>query len=253
MSNRLFQGVIHQMRDSIDRTIGVIDESSVIIACSELGKIGEVTESVTAEDIASQAAFVSGNYTYKSFGSRPRPEYAVFVSGNDPEAAKYVGLLAVSLNSIKQYYDEKYDRSNFIKNVILDNILPGDIYLKSRELRFNSDVSRVCMLIKVTNQTDVSAYDVVQNLFPDKNKDFVININETDIALVKEIRSNIDPRDIDGFASYSNITTNYDEIVNFTQCLMENSAYPENLPEYVEDYLYEKRTNELMGDAVINA
>lgn len=47
MSNRLFQGVIHQMRDSIDRTIGVIDESSVIIACSELGKIGEVTESVT--------------------------------------------------------------------------------------------------------------------------------------------------------------------------------------------------------------
>ena len=59
MSNRLFQGVIHQMRDSIDRTIGVIDESSVIIACSELGKIGEVTESVTAEDIASQAAFVS--------------------------------------------------------------------------------------------------------------------------------------------------------------------------------------------------
>ena len=56
-----------------------------------------------------------------------------------------------------------------------------------------------------------------------------------------------------GFASYSNITTNYNEIVNFTQCLMENSAYPENLPEYVEDYLYEKRTNELMGDAVINA
>ena len=160
MSNRLFQGVIHQMRDSIDRTIGVIDESSVIIACSELGKIGEVTESVTPDDIASQSAFVSGNYTYKSFGSRPRPEYAVFVSGNDPEAAKYVGLLSVSLNSIKQYYDEKYDRSNFIKNVILDNILPGDIYLKSRALRFNADVSRVCMLIKVTSKTDVSAYDV---------------------------------------------------------------------------------------------
>ena len=44
MSNRLFQTVIHQMRQSIDRTIGVVDESSVIIACSELGKIGEVIE-----------------------------------------------------------------------------------------------------------------------------------------------------------------------------------------------------------------
>ncbi len=106
MSNRLFQGVIHQMRDSIDRTIGVIDESSVIIACSELGKIGEVTESVTAEDIASQAAFVSGNYTYKSLAAAHARIRSVRLRQR-PEAAKYVGLLAVSLKSIKQYYDEK--------------------------------------------------------------------------------------------------------------------------------------------------
>ena len=200
MSNRLFQGVIHQMRDSIDRTIGVIDESSVIIACSELGKIGEVTESVTAEDIASQAAFVSGNYTYKSFGSRPRPEYAVFVSGNDPEAAKYVGLLAVSLNSIKQYYDEKYDRSNFIKNVILDNVLPGDIVIKARELHFNAEISRAVFLIRIISANDISAYDVIQNLFPDKNKDFVFNITETDIVLVKELKSTVDSKDLEKLA-----------------------------------------------------
>ncbi|MEG1426266.1 MAG: helix-turn-helix domain-containing protein [Oscillospiraceae bacterium] len=200
MSNRLFQGVIHQMRDSIDRTIGVIDEASIIIACSELGKIGEVSEGITADDFTSQAPFVVGGCTFKAFGNGPRPEYAVFVSGNDTEAVKYVGLLSVSLASIKQYYDEKYDRSNFIKNVILDNILSGDIYLKSRELHFSGDVTRVCMLIKITNRTDVSVYDVLQNLFPDKNKDFVININETDIALVKEIKSNIDAKDIDKLA-----------------------------------------------------
>ena len=79
--------------------------------------------------------------------------------------------------------------SNFIKNVILDNILPGDIYLKARELHFNSEVSRVCLLIKIVSKTDVSAYDIVQNLFPDKSKDFVININEYEIALVKEIQT----------------------------------------------------------------
>ena len=90
--------------------------------------------------------------------------------------------------------------NNFVKNVILDNILPGDIYLKARELRFSSDVSRVCMLIKITTKTDISAYDIVQNLFPDKNKDFVININETDIALVKEIRTGIDSKDLEKLA-----------------------------------------------------
>lgn len=200
MSSRLFQGVIHQMRDAIDRTFGVLDESSVIIACSELSKIGEVNNSITAESLISPSVFVINGYTFKSFGSRPKPEYAVFVSGNDETAQRYAMLLAVSLSSIKQYYDEKYDRSNFIKNVILDNILPGDIYLKSRELRFNSDVSRVCMLIKATTKTDTSIYDIIQNLFPDKTKDFVININETDIALVKEINSDIDSSDLEKLA-----------------------------------------------------
>ena len=52
MSNRLFQGVMHQRRDAIDRTIGVIDETSVIIACSELGRIGEVNDSITADVLA---------------------------------------------------------------------------------------------------------------------------------------------------------------------------------------------------------
>ena len=101
MSNRLFQGVIHQMCDAIDRTIGVIDETSVVIACSELGKIGEVNENVTAETMASPAPFVVNGYTYKSFGNHPRPEYAVFVAGNDEAAQKYANLLAVSLSSIK--------------------------------------------------------------------------------------------------------------------------------------------------------
>jgi carbohydrate diacid regulator len=201
MSNRLFQGVIHQMKDSIDRTIGVIDESFVIIACSELGRIGETCDNILPEQMNSQQAFVNDGYTFHSFGNSPRPEYAVFVSGNDPEAAKFVNILAVSLASIKQYYDEKYDRSNFIKNVILDNILSGDIYLKSRELHFSNDVKRVVMLIKITNKTDASVYDVIQNLFPEKSKDFVISINETDIALVKEIGAGIEEKDIEKLAS----------------------------------------------------
>ena len=119
MSNRLFQGVIHQMRDAIDRTIGVIDETSVVIACSELGRIGEVNDSITSETLGSSAPFVINGHTFKAFGTNSHSEYAVFVQGSDDIAQKYAQLLAVSLSSIKQYYDEKYDRGNFIKNVII--------------------------------------------------------------------------------------------------------------------------------------
>ena len=199
MSNRLFQGVVHQMRDAIDRTIGVMDENYTVIACSELGRIGE-TQEMSLTTVSGTEAFVRGQYTYKPFGSPQHPEYILFVEGNDAQAGKYAAMLAVALGSIKYYYDEKYDRGNFIKNIILDNILPGDIYLKARELRFNSDVTRTVILIRVTTRNDVSVYDIVQNLFPDKNKDFVININETDIALVKETKANIESKDLEKLA-----------------------------------------------------
>ena len=203
MSNRLFQGVVHQMRDTIDRTIGVVDESGIAIACSDLTRCGEVCESITAEQITGAAGaegFTAAGYSYRSFGGHPHSEYAVFVEGTDELAMRYACILAVSLSQIKQYYDEKYDRSNFVKNVILDNILPGDIYLKARELRFNADVNRAVLLIRITSRTDVTTFDIVQNLFPDKSKDFVININETDIALVKEIRPGIEVKDLEKLA-----------------------------------------------------
>ena len=85
MSNRLFQGIVHQMKDAIDRTIGVIDETSVVIACSELGKIGEVNESVNSETLSSTAPFVVNGYTYRSFGSNAKYDYAVFVQGTRSE------------------------------------------------------------------------------------------------------------------------------------------------------------------------
>ncbi len=200
MSNRLFQGVIHQMRDAIDRTVGVIDESGIIISCSELGRIGESCHFSTEEYFTGNELFCVDGYTYRPFGSALHPEYAVFVEGDDELAIKCSGVISLSLSSIKQYYDEKFDRANFIKNVILDNILAGDIYLKARELRFTADTPRVVLLVRISEHNDVSVFDIVQNLFPDKNKDFVININENDIALVKEVRSNIETKDLEKLA-----------------------------------------------------
>ena len=198
MSNRLFQGVIHQMKDSIDRTFGVIDESFTIIACSELGKIGEQFEDLTLQG---NEVFTEQGFYFKPLNSSQDSNYTVFVEGDDLLASKYVAVLSVSFSNIKFYYDEKYDRSNFIKNIILDNILPGDIYLKARELYFNSDVMRTVILIRSMEHTDISVYDIVQNLFPDKSKDFVISINENDIALVKETKPGIDPKTVEKLAS----------------------------------------------------
>lgn len=200
MSNRLFQGIIHQMGDTLERNIGVIDESAAVVACNELGKIGEINSSVDFASLAVADIMTLDGYTYKCFGNCSHPEYAVFVSGTDEMARKYCLILAVAMGNVKQYYDEKYDKVNFIKNILLDNVLPGDIYLKSRELGFTTDVRRVCVLVKILSKSDASAYEVIQGLFPDKTKNFVVNINETTVALVKELNAEIEDSDIETLA-----------------------------------------------------
>ena len=197
MPSRLFLGIVNQMKEVIDRTIGVVDEAFHIVACSDLTRMGENLETLTVDAFDNTESFVQGGYTYRVFGARPQGEYLAFVEGTDELAEKYTRLLAISLANVKQYYDEKYDRGNFVKNVIMDNILPGDIYLKARELHFNGDVSRVVLLVHIHNPSEVSAFDVIQNLFPETNKDFVINISETDIAVVKEMRTRVDSKDLE--------------------------------------------------------
>ena len=125
MSNRLFQSIIQQMKDAVERVIGVIDENGVIISCSELGKIGEIKQGVRDEIAYTTDAIVSGGYTYRPIPIGTRSEYIVFVEGEDKTAIKTSKLLAISLGNIKSLYDEKYDKGSFIKNIILDNPIPG--------------------------------------------------------------------------------------------------------------------------------
>ena len=200
MPNRFFQGIVHQMSETVGVEIGVVDESAVVVACSDLSKIGTANEFVSLDLNETFDYFVRDGYTYKPFGSKQRNDYAVFVEGTDEAAYKTASMLCVSLANLQQFYDEKYDRTNFVKNVVLDNILPGDIMIKARELHFNNDAHRVVLLIRIVSSNDVSAFDVIQNLFPDKNKDFVFTTSETDIVLIKEVRSSIELQDLEKLA-----------------------------------------------------
>ncbi len=200
MSNRLFQGVIHQMKDSIDRVLGIIDESGTVIACSELVKIGEDRRDIIENIAYSMETYTQDGYTYRPIGTHAKLEYVIFVEGEDKSAYEIASVLAVSLNNIKILYDEKYDKSSFIKNVILDNILPSDIYIKAKELHFNSEVPRVVYFIRFNETTDIMPYDVIQNMFPEKNKDYVISVGENDIVLVKEVKPDCDSKEIEKVA-----------------------------------------------------
>ncbi len=189
MSSRLFQGVIQQMKDAVDRMVGVIDENGVVIACSDLIQVGEIRQNVWEPMSYSGDVAVVNGFTYRNMSAGNKSEYLAFVEGDDKTAERLSKFLSVSLSTIKNLYDEKYDKSSFIKNIIMDNILPSDIYLKSKELHFNAEERRVVFLIKFPGKTDMMPFEMLQNMFPDKTKDYVISVGEYDIVLVKELKN----------------------------------------------------------------
>ena len=192
MSNRLFQGIIHQMHDAVDRVIGVIDDSGVVIACSELSKIGELRARAKEEMVFTNDTMVVDGYTYQPIGNGAKSEFMVFVEGEDKLADKYASILAISLSNIKSYYDEKCDKSSFIKNIIMDNIVPSDIYAKSKELHFDGNDHRVVFLVRFYSRTEIMPFEILQNMFPDKSKDYVIAAGDQDIVVVKGLADDDD-------------------------------------------------------------
>ena len=188
------------MKDAVGRTIGVIDENGIVIACSELGKIGESKQRIREELAYSSDAVVFEGYTFRFISTGGKNECITFVEGDDAHALRMAELISISLGSIKELYDEKYDKASFIKSIILDNILPSDIYIKSSELHFENDESRVVIVAKLTHPSDVPPYELIQPMITNKDRDYVINISEQDVVIVKKIDENTELHTIEKYA-----------------------------------------------------
>ena len=192
MSSRVFQSVIVQMKEATDRTIGVIDTDGVVVCCSDTSLIGEKwPDAVIRLSSAPDSLVVVDKRTFKPLISWSAYfDYAVFTEGDDETARSVCIMACVALNGAKTFYEEKHDKGTFVKNIITDNILPGDVYIRAKELHFATDVQRAVFLVRQVGHADVSAIDVIQGMFADKQQDFVLSVNETDIAIVKQLSAN---------------------------------------------------------------
>ncbi|MBR5490809.1 MAG: helix-turn-helix domain-containing protein [Oscillospiraceae bacterium] len=205
MSNRIFQSVIIQMKDATDRTFGVVNNQGFVVACNELSMIGSFLDDVQAITGESpDQIYTIGNRTYKLFGGVDSQfDYAVFVNGLDSVARCVCIIAAVAMSEAKTNYEEKHDKATFIKNIISDNILPGDVYVRAKELHFAADLHRVVFLVRQVGKSDVTAIELLQSLFPDRQRDFVLSISESDLVLIKEMSPNYDNPEL--FAIAENI------------------------------------------------
>ena len=203
MSNSVFQSVIVQLKEISDRTFGVVDSDGFVVSCTDNSLQGEhwADAALKVGSAASDAMVAFGQKTFKAIvGNSNYFEYAVFCTGDDEAARSFCQLAYIALNDAKIFYEEKHDRGTFVKNIIMDNILPGDIYIRAKELHFSTDAPRAVFLIRQVGHSDVATVDVLSGMFPDKMQDFVLSINEMDVAVVKQITPNVTSEELEKIA-----------------------------------------------------
>jgi len=89
MSNRVFQGVINQMKDATDRQIGVIDDQGYVVACNEQSLIGtQLSDVLDITHDTNEQVITLHDRTYRLLGvNGSRFDCAAFVKGSDQMAA----------------------------------------------------------------------------------------------------------------------------------------------------------------------
>jgi len=202
MSNRIFQSVALQMKEGTDRVIGVVDADGVVVACDDAALMGERwTEAVAPINAAEGELVRLDGRTFKALTSwGAQFDYACFVQGEDEQARCLCCLACVAFNGAKQNYEEKHDKGTFVKNIISDNILLGDIYVRAKELHFVCDAPRGVFLVRQPDPADPAMIDTIQTLFPDKQTDFVLSVSESDVAVVKQMPENVEGKRLDKLA-----------------------------------------------------
>lgn len=186
MLSEVFQPVLDQMRSVTQKAMGVVNSTSVLI--SHVGEpVGEDEAFAMVSTMHTNGRpFVSGGYTCMAIGTKNIMDFVVYVKGTDADDQKLCALLAINISSLQTHCADRYDKVSYLKSVLQGNVLPGDIYMRSGELQIDPNIARLVFIVQIPgNETGV--IQLLQHMFPEQ--DFVINIDNKNIVLIKELSS----------------------------------------------------------------
>lgn len=201
MISKAFQNIVTQMAEVFPKRFGIADSHGLVLAYNGAEPSTEAIESIVSAASNGDRILFKDGYTIRSMSNKPYAEYVVYVEGAD-EISKYCcNSVVVAANNVRHYYDEKYDKTNFMQNILFDNLISFDLHQKARELHVDCDAPRAVFYIKSAGTGESGIYEVVRNMYPDKEKDFVINIDSTNVVLIKELKEILKSEELEQIAN----------------------------------------------------
>lgn len=142
---------------------------------------------------------VQGRHFFKIFDEQ-QLEYVLVANGESEESYMVGKMAAFQISNLLVAYKERFDKDNFIKNLLLDNLLLVDIYNRAKKLHIDTEVKRVIFIIETSHDKDSVSLDNVRALLGGRSKDFVTAVDERNIIVVKELSERDGARELDRMA-----------------------------------------------------
>ena len=189
ISNQILQSTIDGIKTITRVELCVMDADGKVHASTGVSAVEyEMAVRAFAESPA-ESQVVQGCQFFKIYDEY-QLEYILLVQGVSEEAYTIGKMAAFQLQGLLVAYKERFDKDNFIKNLLLDNLLLVDIYNRAKKLHIDTEVRRVIFIIEVLSDKDANTLEKVKSVLGGKSKDFITAVDEKNIIVVKEVGEN---------------------------------------------------------------
>ena len=187
ISNQILQNTIDGVKGITKIDLSVVDADGNVLA--ETAGDSEdycATVKIFADSPADSQAILG--YQFFKVYDESQLEYIVVAKGEAEDVYMIGKIVVFQIQNLLVAYKERYDKDNFIKNLLLDNLLLVDIFNRAKKLHIETNVKRVVFLIETKNEKDTNALETMRSLFSTKTKDFITAVDEKNIILVREVK-----------------------------------------------------------------
>ena len=186
ISNQILQNTIEGLKGISRIDFCVLDTEGKALATTFEDTWNYESAVLSFVESPADSQVIQGCQFFKIFDEQ-QLEYVLLAGGESEDVYMLGKIAAFQVQSLLVAYKERFDKDNFIKNLLLDNLLLVDIYNRAKKLHIEADVRRVVMILEMPQEKDHSSMESVKSLFGGKSKDFITAVDEKSIIVVKEL------------------------------------------------------------------
>lgn len=196
ISNQILLNTIEGLKGIARVDLCVADTEGKILATTFSGA-DDYAEAILAFVGSPAESQVMQDFQFFKVCDDNQLEYVLLARGSSEDVYMIGKMAAFQIQNLLVAYKERFDKDNFIKNLLLDNLLLVDVYNRAKKLHIETDVRRVVYIIETKHEKDTNALETVRSLFSTKTKDFITAVDEKNIILVKEVTAGENHDDLD--------------------------------------------------------